>query len=690
MIKTTLNRQTIIPGLRKLLHGGDYNPDQWLNQPEVIDKDFELMHKAGCNTFSLGIFSWTQYEPKEGEYCFDWLDSIMNRMADEGHKVMLATPSGAKPAWMAKKYPEIRRVTEAGNREPYRSRHNHCWQSPVYREKVLAINTLLAKRYGQHPALGAWHVSNELEGACYCSYCLENWQNWLKERYQTLDKLNAAWWTGFWNHIYTDWDEIDPRDRAMDGLALDWRRFNTWQLCDFLLWESKPLRTHSPHIPITTNFMNLYPHTDYAEVSKHVDFVSDDQYPGFDTEDDDLLERVIQTSFKSDLFRSFKGKEVPWMLMESAPDWVQWEKYYRFKRPGIHRAEMLQALGHGAEGTCYFQWRKGRGGFEKFHSAVVDHVGHEHTRVFRNVAEVGKLFSKLDKIIGSKNDSDCAVIFDWQVLWAMEASCGMPKDERYYLKTCLAHYRPLWEQGQSIDVIGSLADFSPYKILIAPQLFMLLPGVANRLRKFVNDGGNLVMTYNSGLCNESNLCFTQGWPGDGLMDLFGVWNEEGESLKPGKKRKISVLSADFGGQQASLFEATRYCAIIDAKKATVLAAYHDDFYQGSPCLTHNCFGKGNAYYLAADFSADLLRSFYRMLVKKSGLPHPLGNSLPGGVALQTRVSDEGTYYFLQNFTEQEVSIPLENLRLRCLETGKVCNEEWIIPAWHSVVCEKTI
>ena len=675
----------LLPGFSKILHGGDYNPDQWLATPDVIEEDFRLMRKAGCNTFSVGIFAWTKYEPSEGVFTFEWMDRIMDRMAEEGHKVFLATPSGAKPAWMAKKYPEIRRVTRNGCREPYQSRHNHCWQSPVYREKVKEINTRLAQRYGRHPALAAWHVSNELEGDCFCPLCLGAWHRWLKDRYGSIEALNAAWWSAFWNHEYTAWDEIDPRDHTLDGLALDWRRFNTRQLCDFIDWEAAPLREHSPDIPVTTNFMNLIPRTDYAEVAKHVDFVCDDQYPGYDAESDDLLERVVRTSFKSDLFRSFKGAETPWLIMECAPDWVQWAEHYRFKRPGIHRAEMLQALGHGAEGTLYFQWRKGRGGFEKFHSAVVDHVGHADTRVFRTVEQLGGLYEKLTPVLGSRNRPECAVIYDWEVLWAFEASCGMPRDDAYYLKTCLAHYRPLWEAGQGVDVIGSHADLTPYRILIAPQLFMLLPGVAEKLKDFVSGGGKLVMTYNSALCNETNLCFTGGWPGDGLMDVFGVWNEEGEALKPGMKRSIRTTGL-WRGKQGP-FESINYSAVIHSKGADVMAEYGDGFYEGLPCVTRNAFGKGEAYYLATDFEAEFLDEFYASILEDAGLKPPLGERLARGVAVQVREKAQTRFIFLQNFTASTCRIRLASRKLKCLETMSVLTEELVLEPWQSGVYE---
>ncbi len=170
----------------RLLYGGDYNPDQWLDRPDIIEEDIRLMKLAAINCVSLGIFAWMAIEPKEGQFEFEWLDDLVERLYKAGVSIDLATPSGGKPAWMAKKYPEIRRVNGHGVREPQQGRHNHCWTSPVYREKVRIIDTKLSERYGSHPGVILWHISNEFSGECYCDLCFSKFHEWLKAKYHTL------------------------------------------------------------------------------------------------------------------------------------------------------------------------------------------------------------------------------------------------------------------------------------------------------------------------------------------------------------------------------------------------------------------------------------------------------------------------------------------------------------------------
>src|SRR3954469_14808895 len=253
-----------------ILHGGDWYPEQWLEEPGIIEEDFRLMEKAGCNTFSVGIFAWSHLEPEEGKFTFDWLDRILDGLATRGWNAFLATPSGAKPRWMSEKYPEVRRINADGHREPHANRHNHCFTSPVYRKKVRLINTRLATRYRDHKALAAWHVSNEYNGACYCDLCLAAFRTWLKGRYGTLATLNQKWWTSFWSQTFQSWNQIDPRQTPVDGLLLDWDRFVTHQTVDFMKAEVQPLRA-ATKLPVTTNMMGVFRGLDYHRFAEVCD-----------------------------------------------------------------------------------------------------------------------------------------------------------------------------------------------------------------------------------------------------------------------------------------------------------------------------------------------------------------------------------------------------------------------------------
>ena len=644
------------PSCTTMLHGGDYNPDQWIATPGIWDEDMRLMRLAGCNAASVGIFSWAALEPEEGRFTFDWLDTIMDKIAANNGHTILATPSGSKPAWLSRAYPESCRVNEDGSRQRHGGRHNHCRTSPAYREKCRTINTKLAERYKDHPALVLWHVSNEYNGGdCYCDLCIEAFQKWLRSKYQTIENLNSAYWSSFWSHIFPDFDYVFPTDKGIHALMMDWERFKTHQTIDFFKDESGPLRAIAPNVPVTTNFMNLSDTLDYWAFSKAVDVVSWDSYPNWH-EFEDELGAAIQNAFANDQCRSMKhGK--PWLLMESVPSIPTRDRVKKRKEPGMHLLSSIQPVAHGGDAVLYFQWRKSRGCMEKFHGAVVDHVGHEHTREFREVAEVGNALAKLREVVGTSVSPQVAVVMDWENSWAInEGAHVYHGDNIKYRKDCHAHYAPFWHMGIPTDVIDQDCDLSPYRLVAAPFSYMLRPGFAERIMKFVADGGTLVMTYWSGVVDHTDLCYLGGVPGDGLREVFGIWEEETQSYFPHESVRISAAN---GTPLSGDYKAVDICSVIHTEGAKVLATYSDQYFSGTPAVTVNAYGKGKAYYVAARTTGNLLSDLYGSIVKDLGISSVIDAELPHGVTAQLREDGNTQYVFLLNFNDHaaEVALP---------------------------------
>jgi len=646
--------------LPHILHGGDYNPDQWIRTPEIWDEDMRLMKLAYCNAMSVGIFSWAALEPSEGQFEFGWLDSIMDKLSKNGACAVLATPSGSKPAWMSRKYPQVRRVNADGTRQQHGGRHNHCRTSPVYREKCQIINEKLAERYKEHPALLLWHVSNEYNGGdCHCKLCYEAFQEWLKERYDNdIDKLNYAYWSSFWSHTFPDWDYVVPTDEGIHGLMLDWERFKTAQTIDFFKAEIAPLKEKSAEVPVTTNFMTGASTLDYWAFARAVDVVSWDSYPNWHETGDDVME-AARTALNHDINRSMKGGK-PFMLMESVPSIPTRGCIKKRKRPGMHFLSSLQAVAHGADTVQYFQWRKNRGCVEKFHGAVVDHVGNENTREFQEVSEVGQALTRLDGIVGTTTQAEVALIQDWENEWALNSGARVYLGNNVkYREECLAHYRPFWDRGVTVDVIDQSCSFDQYKLVIAPMAYMLRPGFADCLKNFVAEGGTAVMTFWSAVVNESDLCFLGGVPGGGLRELFGVWEEESQSYFPGESVSIS-MEKNSPLKMSGRYSAVDTCSVIHAGDARVLGVFRDDYFAGSPAVTVNNYGKGKAYYLAARNGPDFLSDFYARLISDGSIKPVVSAELPEGVTAQVRTEGRNRYIFLMNFNDSQRNVELDS------------------------------
>jgi beta-galactosidase len=666
--------------LAAFMHGADYNPDQWQHRPDVLEEDIRLMKLAKCNVMSVGIFAWSALEPEEGKFTLEWLDQVLDRFASNGIYAWLATPSGARPAWMSEKYPEVLRVARGRVRNLQGGRHNHCYTSPVYREKVAIMNTKLAERYADHPAVLGWHISNEFGGECHCDYCQEAFREWLKRKYGSLEALNHAWWTTFWSHTYSSWSQVEspaPHGESMvHGMNLDWRRFVTDQTVDFYRHEIAPLRAAGSSLPATTNMMDLFEGLDYRKLADVVDVISWDAYPTWHDEKDNG-KVAAWFSFNHDMFRSLKGGQ-PFMLMESTPSLTNWQAVSKLKRPGMHKLSSMHAIAHGSDSVQYFQWRKSRGSSEKFHGAVVDHVGHEHTRVFKDVTEVGTVLEKLREVLGTSVDAQVAIVFDWDNRWAVKDAQGPRNMGIHYEDTVVQHYRAFWEQGIPVDVIGRDADFSKYKLLVAPMLYMVDEANGKRIERYVEGGGTLVATYWSGIVDENDLCHLGGFPGP-LRKALGIWSEEIDALHDHDSNAFAMQEGN-ALDLSGTFESHELCDLIHTEGADVLATYRDDFYAGRPALTVNRFGKGKAYYLATRAKEPFYEEFYSRIARETGVRRALETALPAGVTAQVRTDGEREYVFLLNFSGKEQVIALEDQRSYIdMEAGGAVSAEVTLP-----------
>lgn len=627
------------------LHGADYNPEQWMEDKTVWDEDMRLMRLANCNEMTVGIFSWAKLEPREGEYDFSFLDEILDKIAANGGKVILATPSGARPRWMAGKYPEVLRVGPDGVREHFRARHNHCLTSPIYREKVRTINRLLAQRYGDHPAVVAWHISNEYGGECHCPLCAEAFRSFLREKYgNDIHRVNQAWWTTFWSHTFDSFEQIEPpgkyTETGLHGLNLDWRRFVTAQTMDFIHNETAPLRELTPNIPVTTNMMFEFYDLDYHKLAQELDFASWDSYPEWHNGDDAQIAQ--KTAFWHDFYRTLKGK--PFLLMESTPSLVNWKPYNKPKRPGLDVLSSIQAVAHGSDSVQYFQWRKSRGATEKFHGAVVGHDGTSETRVFRSVQTTGEVLKKIDAVAGSLTHARAAVIFDWESRWALDDSQGYATADKKYMQTCYEYHRIFWERGIDCDIVSPQADLSRYAIVVAPMLYLCGDETAKNLRRYVENGGTLWATYFLGTVEEHDLCWLGGIPGGGLKDVFGVMAEEVDTLYPGEEQHATL------GEKT--FPLADYCEVLHTRGAKPLAVYADGYYQDTPAVTVHEFGRGRAVYQGCRDTGYLKDAIADELLKTLELTGAVGNDkkLPHGVTVHTRTDGENRFVFVENYS----------------------------------------
>lgn len=642
----------------RLLHGGDYNPEQWLDRPDILEKDLDMLEESGCNVVSLGIFSWSTLEPEEGVFRFEWLENIINKLYERGISVILATPSGSRPKWLADKYPEVLRVDAERRRALYGFRHNHCYTSPVYREKTAIINRKLAERFGKHPAVILWHISNEFGGECHCPLCQEAFRSWLKEKYKTIENLNDKWSTTFWSHTYNSFEQIESPspvgETQLHALNLDWKRFVTHQTADFIHHEIRSVREGGSELPTTANLMYYFDGLNYFELAKEIDVVSWDTYPTWHKQD--VIETAYENGMCHDLMRSLKRK--PFFQMESCPTSTNWQSVSKLKKPGVLFAQSMQAIAHGGEGALYFQVRQSRGASEKFHGAIIDHYGGNDTRVFREVSQVGKTLKEISVLTGSEVKSQAAILYDWDSQWAMEDSQGPRNKGLHYREAQLKYYRGFRKLGLNVDLVDMTCDLSGYKIFAAPMCYMFRDGFEEKVRKFVEDGGIFIATYWSGIVDDTDRCYLGGVP-YGLMDVLGIRSTEIDGLYDWEENSLVPVEGNLLGMEKT-YSCKYLCDLVELRGAKTVMTYGSDFYAGYPALTVNSYGKGQAWYVAADAEKEFQEDLIRKISEQSGIFCGVEGEIPKDLEVTSRETEKECFYIYQNWGKEEVSLPLPN------------------------------
>lgn len=662
---------------KRILYGGDYNPNQW--PKDIWQGDMRIFKDAHINTATINVFSWAKIQPSEHEYNFDELDEIVDMLSKENYDIVFATSTAALPGWMVRKYPEVMFTDYEGRQHKFGGRHNACPNSFVFKHYARELAYKLAERYADNPHVTCWHVSNEYGNECFCENCQKAFRVWLKDKYKTIDALNRAWNMEFWGHTVYDWDDVVPPNALSDGIgsektafagiSIDYRRFySDSQLACFKM-ERDAIRSVKPDAFVTTNLMGTFKGLDYFKWAKEMDVVSWDNYPSYDTPWSSI-------AMTHDLMRGLKDE--PFMLMEQTPSQQNWQKYNSLKRPGQMRAQSYQTLAHGADTIQFFQLRRSVGGCEKFHGAVIAHAGSENTRVFREVAQLGaELESFGDRTLGSRNEAEVGLIFDWDNYWALEYTSG-PSEDLKYVDQIHQYYQYFYKKNIGVDMIPVDADFSKYKIVVAPVLYMVKDGMKEALENFVKNGGILITTFMSGIVGQSDNVYLGGYPGP-LREMAGVWVEEIDALAPEQKNKAKFADGSTAACGLS-------CDLMHLEGAKALASYEEDFYAGMPAASKNTYGKGTTYYIATQFEEEGLAKILDQAVQEAGVSSVIPEET--GLEVVTRVSDTTRFYFVMNFTDEEQILPESLTGKKDMISQKMTEHGMKLKKWDVLLLEE--
>lgn len=657
----TATRTPYVP--RGIDFGCDYNPEQW--ERETWRTDVALMRQAGVSLVAVNIFGWSELQAPDGSFDFSRLDEVIGLLHENGIRVNLGTGTASPPPWLTTRHPEILPVADDGTYRYPGGRQAWCPSSPIFRAAAVRLAEAVAERYGRHPAIALWHVSNELgchNAHCYCDQSAVAFRRWLRARYGSIAELNRAWGTSFWSQRYTDWAEIGTPRRTLStrnpSQVLDFSRFSSDELREHFLAERDIIRRHSD-LPVTTNFM-VTAHIrelDYWQWAPLVDVVANDHYL-----DHRLADPRGELAFAADLTRGLAGG-APWMLMEQATGAVNWQPHNLAKLPGQMLRDSLTHVARGADSVCFFQWRASLQGSEKFHSALLPHTGAQ-SRLWTEVQELGDALTRLGEVAGTRVVGDVALLFSWEAWWAFDAE-NRPSEAVAYLDQVWALHRALREAGATVDVVAPGTPLVGYRLVVVPGLHLVRDADAALVDEAVHGGSHVVVTFYSGIVDENDRVRPGGYPAL-WRDLLGIRVEEFTPVLPAQS-----IALESGAS------ASRWAERVVAVDCEIRDRFSDGPAAGGPALTRRrgAGHSGDAWYLATLPGADALARIVDDVLRGARVER-LEGAAPG-VDIVRRVGPDRSYRFIINHTAQDAQCAARGVELI---TGAEVPGELCVPA----------
>ncbi len=628
------------PGTPPLVLGTAWYPEQW---PESRwDADLDLMQKAGIRMVRVGEFAWSQMEPTEGHYDLAWLDRAIAAAGKHGIYTVIGTPSAAPPAWLTQTYPETLRTMEDGRKDQHGNRQQFNWANPKYRVLSRAMAEQLAKKFGHNPWVIGWQIDNEYSTNSFDEETKAQFQMWLKNRYGTLDNLNARWTTSYWSQTYFNWNQIPiETSYGNPGLLLSWKRFvsDTWR--SYQKNQLEVIRASSdPRQFITTNMMGLFDGYDHYTVSQDLDLASWDDYVGEGQLD------PYSNGIAHDLTRGFLRRN--FWVMETQPGFVNWAHINNSLNKGEVRAMAWHDIGHGADAVSYWQWRSALNGQEEYHGTL---LGADGTPVplYNEVAQLGQEFAKArPALAGTSVKSDVAILHSydsrWAINWQRHNHDYDPVAEIY------SYYKPLRDLAQSIDIVNPSVSLSQYKLVVAPGLNVLSDAEAKNLIDYVQQGGNLVLGQRSAMKDIDNALQINRQPGP-LAPMLG-----------GRVEQYYALTAPVPVQGAwGTGTSKEWAELLSAQSpdTKILMTYgpSNGWLDGQPAAITRKIGKGSITYIGAWLDEATMKNAAKWMTDMSGVSAKFG-PVPQGVDVYPREGANGQVFILVNFSASEQTIAL--------------------------------
>ncbi len=667
--------RAIINGERLVL-GTCYYPEHW--DENLWEEDLDRMLRSGIEVVRVAEFAWNLTEPKEGEYTYEFFDRFLELAQKKGMKVIFCTPTATPPAWLTDKYPEVLNADQDGNLYRHGARRHYNYNSPVYQKFCRIIVEKYASHYGSSPAVIGWQIDNEVNcelDEFYSDSDTIAFRDFLKDKYGTIEALNQAWGTVFWNQTYNVWEEVYvPRKTAHytnnPHHMLDYYRFVSDSARRFVQMQADIIRKYCKKDDfITTN--GIFGNLDNHQMTREsLDFMTYDSYPNFaycldDYEEKNFLKdrkwsrNLAETRSLSPIFGIMEQQSGAngWTTRMEAPT----------PRPGQITLWTMQSIAHGADFVSYFRWRTCTFGTEMYWHGILDYSGRDNRRL-KEIQEIARKLPAMQEIAGSKQAAKVGVLKDYDNIWDAQ-------HDRWHQRVDACSHMALFTALQMthtpfdyiyLDERATLDNLQKYEVLFYPHGVILTDERMRLLEGYVSAGGKLVMGCRTGYKDISGKCVMDYLPGK-AASLTGTDIPEYSFVAP-DDGKVMV---DWDGTE---IEAAVFNDLLEpaGENAEVLARYVSSYYAGTPALIRNRYGKGEAYYFGGAFAVDTVKAF----LDKLGAAEPYSSRvvLPEVCELAVREKDGWQYLFVLNYASQAVKVVVKEEMCELLSGEQMCGE----------------
>ncbi len=649
----------ILQGDRIVL-GTCYYPEHW--DKSLWEEDLRRMQAVGIEVVRIAEFAWSKVELHEGEFDFSFFDEFLALTEKVGMKVIFCTPTATPPAWLTEKYPEVLNARPDGVLYRHGMRRHYNYNSKKYWELSAIIVEAFAKNYAKHPSIIGWQLDNEFNCELWEFYSESDtlrFREFLQEKYKTLDNLNDAWGTAFWNQTYTDWNEVYvPRTTAWGNnnphLLLDYKRFISDSVCRYAKMQSDILKKYiKPGDFITTN--SIFGNMDCCRMTEEsLDFMCYDSYPNFGyclNDFENLTKDLNDRKWSRNLMEARAISPI-FAIMEqqsgSTGNHIGMEG--PAPRPGQITLWTMQSIAHGADYISYFRWRTCTFGSEMYWHGILDYSGRDNRRL-KEIGEVHKKLATMKDIAGSYYKAELGFLKEYDNGWDAELDTWHSRIEwasqTAWFKAAQKSHTPM--DFCYLDHMTA-EELSKYKVLVYPHAVILKPESVAKLEEYVRRGGTLLLGCRTGYKDATGKCVMLKLPGL-LCELAGTDIPEYSYVAPDDETPYAI----WNGKKLTMATFNDLLAPVCGGK--VEATYQNAYYEGTPALISKETGAGKTYYFGGAFDEETALVF----IEEFGLKNPYKDiiSLPECCEIAVREKEGAEYIFVLNYSKEETEITLK-------------------------------